>query len=168
MVETAKRLLELTAGDLMTRDVVMIPRPMSLRAAAHRLAQSGVSGAPVVDEEGRCVGVLSMTDLVRWLDRSPAPAHRPTGAPCFCSDWQVTELEELPADEVGRYMTQDVVTATPDTGIGDLARAMLAAHIHRVFVLSESGRPVGVVSSTDVLAAVAAEDQRDKALAQGF
>jgi CBS domain-containing protein len=57
-------LLELTAEDLMSRNVVVISQHMSLKAAAHLLAQAEVSGAPVVDEEGRCVGVLSAADLM--------------------------------------------------------------------------------------------------------
>jgi CBS-domain-containing membrane protein len=167
MVQTTRSLLELTAADLMSRTLITIPRPMSLRAAAHRLAQAGVSGAPVVDEQGRCVGVLSATDLVRWLDRGPHAGGRPAAGngTCFCSDWQVADLEGLPDDDVGHFMTTDVVSAAPGARLGDLARRMLDAHIHRVIVLAD-GRPVGVVSSTDVLAAVAAEAQRRRALAE--
>jgi CBS-domain-containing membrane protein len=68
--------------------------------------------------------------------------------------------EELPADAVGRYMTTDVVTAGPQTPLPELARMMVDAHIHRVTVVDEQGRPVGIVSSTDVLAAVARERTR--------
>jgi CBS-domain-containing membrane protein len=162
MMTTARRLLDLTAADLMSRDVVTIPRQMSLRAAAHTLARAHVSGAPVTDEDGRCVGVLSATDLVRWLDQGERSAKRSFQASrCFCSDWsdwEVVEFEALPADAVSRYMTTDLVTAKPGTRIGLLARWMLDAHVHRVIVTDESGRPVGVVSTTDVLAALAREE----------
>jgi CBS domain-containing protein len=56
---------------------------------------------------------------------------------------------------VGRYMTQDPVTVSPGTHISDLARMMTDAHIHRVIVVDGQNRPVGIVSSTDILAAVA-------------
>lgn len=154
---TRKPLLALTAADVMSRDVLAIPRQMSLRAAAHQLVQAHVSGAPVVDERGRCVGVLSTTDLARWLDGG-AQAARPPAAPrCFCSDWQVIDPEGLPPDPVSGYMTADPVTATTDTPVGVLARRMLDAHVHRVIIVSPAGRPVGVVSGTDFLAAVARE-----------
>jgi CBS domain-containing protein len=52
-------------------------------------------------------------------------------------------------------MTPDPVTAGPLTGIKDLARMMLDAHIHRIIVVDPNHRPIGVVSSTDILAAVA-------------
>jgi CBS-domain-containing membrane protein len=160
MLATGKRLLDLTAADLMSRDVFAIQTPMSVRVAAHQLAAAGVSGAPVVDEHERCVGVLSATDLMRFLDQGPLASRRSfqMSAACLCSDWEVLELETLPVDDVSRYMTTDIVTASPETGIGELARTMLDAHIHRVIVVDAPGRPVGIVSSTDVLAAVAAED----------
>jgi CBS-domain-containing membrane protein len=157
---TPKPLLALTAADVMSRDVMAIPQRMSLRAAAHQLVQGHVSGAPVIDERGRCVGVLSTTDLARWLDRGGQPA-RPAAAPrCFCSDWQVIDPEGLPPDPVSGYMTANPVTATPDTPVGALARRMLDAHVHRLIIVGPAGQPVGIVSTTDVLAAVAREATR--------
>ena len=74
---------------------------------------------------------------------------------CVWADWQVVQLEKLPADEVGSFMTPDPVTATADVPIRVLARRMIDAHIHRVIVVNEQHRPVGIVSSTDLLAALA-------------
>ena len=66
----------LTAGDLMSRDVETIGADLPLRDAAVRLAQLEVHGAPVVDGEGRCVGVLSVTDIARWASRRGEPNAR--------------------------------------------------------------------------------------------
>jgi CBS-domain-containing membrane protein len=168
MLSTARPLLDLTAKDLMSRDVITIPRQMSLRAAAHLLAQAHVSGAPVTDENGCCVGILSGTDLVRWLDQSEQSARGcPRGPECVCSDWAVFDPETLPPDSVQRYMTTDLVTAREDTRVGVLARQMLDAHIHRVVVTDPLGRPIGIVSTTDVLAAVARADQYQTADSMG-
>jgi CBS-domain-containing membrane protein len=156
MINQKKPLMDLLAADLMTRNVVTVPRKMSLHAAAHMLAQDRISGAPVVDEHGRCVGVLSVTDLVKWLDRGEQSAKRHDSEyECVCSDWQMVDLEAMPIDEVCRFMTTDLVTALPGTPIGDLAQRMLDAHIHRIIVTDAEGRPMGIISSTDVLAAVA-------------
>ena len=161
---TTKPMLELTAADLMSRDIVTIPRHLSVRGAAHRLAQSHVGGAPVIDETGRCVGVLSTTDLVRWMDRGEAPhrCHLAREAE-FHTAWQMADLERLPDEEVGRLMTTDLVSVTPQTRIGELARMMFDAHIHRLFVLDKKGRPAGVIATTDLLAAVVDYDLRDRA-----
>jgi CBS-domain-containing membrane protein len=75
----------------------------------------------------------------------------------FC-DWQQA-IDDLPGGAVRNYMTADVVTVGPLTPLPELARMMVDAHIHRIPV-TERGQPVGVVSSTDVLAAVAQDWMR--------
>jgi CBS-domain-containing membrane protein len=151
MFPTSKPLTARTAADLMSRDVVAIPKYMSLRTAAWLLEQARVSGAPVIDNHGACVGVLSASDFMRRAQEG-AP-ERP--ADCLCCDWQMPPLNELPVEAVSGYMTDDPVTAPATATLRELARRMLDAHIHRVIIVDEDRRPVGVVSSTDVLAAVA-------------
>jgi CBS-domain-containing membrane protein len=202
MVTTAEPLLALTVEDVMSREVVTIPRWMSMRDAAGLLRRSQISGAPVVDEQGRCMGVLSAADFLRWAEEGcPTPAN---GSPPTCSyqvkgrlltgeeavictlaegscplqemrpitdgrhvaicrqphgvlaDWQQVK-EDLPGGMVGDYMTTDVVSAGPWMPLPELARMMVDAHIHRVPILDERGWPVGVVSSTDLLAAIASD-----------
>jgi CBS-domain-containing membrane protein len=156
MTTATKSPLDLTAADVMSRDVLVIPRHMSLRAAAHLLSKARVSGAPVTDELGRCVGILSRTDLIRWMDRGEGTApHFEAAAACICSDWQMLALDDVPEDEVRQYMTTDLVAGTPDARLGQLARWMINAHIHRVVILDRQQRPVGIVTSSDILAAVA-------------
>jgi len=152
-----KPFVTLTAADIMSREVIAIPKHLSLRMSAHLLSEAHVTGAPVIDGRGVCVGVISATDFVHLADVENRNPKRPAGQ-CFCSEWQVIELENLPPDEVWCYMTPDPVTAMPETPITDLARMMLDAHIHRLIVTDAQRRPIGVVSSTDVLAAVAYAD----------
>jgi CBS-domain-containing membrane protein len=155
MPATTKSLMSLTAADLMSRDVVAIPQRMSLRAAAHLLSRARVTGAPVIDSSGCCVGVISATDFMHWADGDSARRRKPHGAECVCSEWQVVDAAFLPSEEVAAHMTADPVTVRPDTRIQDLARTMIDAHIHRVIVVDGQRRPIGIVSGTDVLAAVA-------------
>jgi CBS domain-containing protein len=211
MHDRGKPFFDLTAEDLMTRDVVTIPEEMSLPAAARLLSQNQISGAPVVDADGRCIGVLSATDFIHRAkegDRGavdglmpacpyqvrgrlltgeaavictlapgacPLQAVRPTttgqhtavclqpsGALC---DWQQGP-ESLPGG-VRRYMTADVVTVGSQTTLPELARTMIDGHIHRVIVVDAMGRPVGVVSSTDLIAAVAQAEPAAAALVGG-
>jgi CBS-domain-containing membrane protein len=155
MVIASKPLFALTAADLMSPTVVTIPQDMSLRGAAHLLAREDVGGAPVVDAAGCCVGIISARDFVGWADRGEG-AHRDAGDPeYYCAPWQVMDGDTLPCDIVGRYMTADPVTVSPGTPIGTMARMMVDARIHRLIVLDHAGRPAGLVSCTDVLAAVA-------------
>jgi CBS-domain-containing membrane protein len=139
-----KSLLALTAADLMTRDVLAIPSGTSMKSAALQLAQAWVSGAPVVDSDGRCVGVLSTSDFFRGAVQE--------------------NLEIDPTDKVGEHATADPVTADAATPIRQLARMMLDADIHRVIVVDKENRPIGIVSSTDVLAAMAYASSDEKGL----
>jgi CBS-domain-containing membrane protein len=149
-----KPLTELTAMDVMSRNVITVPQTMPLQEAARLLAREQISGAPVVDDAGHCVGILSATDFLHWAEGGAA-AVKHAAEPCYFADWQVIDLETLPRDQVRYHMSVDLVVAQPDLSIIDLARRMLDAHIHRIVVLDGSRHPVGVVSSTDILAAVA-------------
>jgi CBS-domain-containing membrane protein len=154
---TMKPFVTLTAADLMSSDVVTIPQHLSLRKAAHLLSNANVTGAPVIDSRGVCVGVISATDFVHLADSDGCTAPRDRRE-CVCSEWQVVEVENLPGDEVACFMTPDPVTVRPNARITDLARMMIDGHIHRVIVVDAQRRPVGIVSSTDILAAVAYAD----------
>jgi CBS domain-containing protein len=203
MMITDDPLCKVTARDVMTCPVEVIPHTMSLRAAARLLVRAGISGAPVVDAEGRCVGVLSANDFVRWTEEGAVGAEegQPLACPyqqkgrlltgeeaamCFLaegscpwqmalpttggrhatlcrlpngvySDWQQM-IRSLPTSAVKRYMTTDVVTAEMEMPLPVLARTMLDARIHRIIVVDDGHRPTGIVTSMDILAAVARAD----------
>lgn len=154
MIAIAENLLSLRAAHLMSEALVQIPQEMSLQGAAHLLVQAQVSGAPVVNKAGCCVGVLSAADFMRWADKEKCLPHAGQEG-TYCSSWQIAEIEEFPGESIEKYMTPDPVVASKATPISDLARMMVDAHIHRVIVVDAEHRPVGVVSSTDILAAVA-------------
>jgi CBS-domain-containing membrane protein len=162
MRNTSKPFFDLTAMELMSRQVVMVPQEMSLRTAAHLLSQAEVSGAPVVDATGRCVGVLSATDFMHHAETGEAARAAIAAAEVgICSEWQVVDFEMLPTEEVREFMTADPVTVPPTASIGELAQRMLDAHIHRLIVVDPDRKPIGVVSTTDILAAVAFAQHRN-------
>lgn len=153
---TRYRLFERTAEDLMTREVVCIPRAMTLRGAAHRLLELDISGAPVIDEQDRCIGVLSRSDLVRFLDKGASRPCDPYEE--FTADWGLADADALPIASVADFMNRPMLTARTETSVRDLARMMQQAHMHRVVVVGELGEVVGIVTAMDILAAVAEEE----------
>jgi CBS domain-containing protein len=98
------------------------------------------------------VGVLSATDFVHWAQKG---VRAGVSQDCVCSSWQIVATDCLPKEAVRHYMTKDPVTVTSGARIGDLAQMMIDAHIHRVIVVDREHRPIGIVSSTDILAALA-------------
>lgn len=199
MTTTTKPLFALTAADLMNRDVITIPVELSLQAAADLLFQHHIAGAPVVDADGSCIGVLCATDFMHWAKEGgegaadvPLPAclyqvkgRLVTGAEavictlaegsCPLQEMRPTTggrhtgvcglrngsadyrhiTKNLPLNAVRRYMTADIVTVEPQTPLPEMVRTMIGAHIHRVIVVDGKRRPIGIVSSTDILATLA-------------
>ena len=152
----SKPLFQLTAGDLMSAMVVNIPQDMSLQGAARRLTEYQVSGAPVVDDEGRCVGVISASDFVHWAGDANKARHQPVSPGCVCASWQIVDAEQISNDDrVSVFMTADPVTVVSTTPVQKLAKMMLDAHIHRLIVVDRQQHPVGIITSTDILAALA-------------
>lgn len=212
MIAAAELLLTLTAEDVMSRDVLTVSREMSLRDATHRLRCARITEAPVVDELGRCVGMLSARDVLRWVEEgSPGPEEGPipscayqvkgrllTGedavictlaegscplqamrpltegrhvAVCrqpygVLADWQQV-LEESPGT-VSRYMTTEVVSATPRTPLLELAQTMADVGVYSVPILDQGGRPVGIVSAADLMAAMRRHPEDPETTAQTY
>lgn len=155
MIATMKPILAHCAADLMSRDLIVISEKMSLRGAARILSRADISGAPVVDHDGKVVGVLSATDFLRLAKDGATPL------PCTCREntfepWQMLDHAKATEATVAQVMTKNPVTAPTNTPITELARMMLDAHIHRVILVDTMERPVGVVTSTDILAAIGA------------
>jgi CBS domain-containing protein len=149
-----KPFVTLIAADLMSAPVMTIPEVTPLREAARMLSRCSISGAPVVDADGRCVGVLSTTDFVTWAGEDH-PAGKKKEPTTFIAPWgELINIDESADEEIRRYMTARPVTVPPTAPVGELARRMAEAHIHRVLVVSADNRPQGIVTSTDVLAAV--------------
>jgi CBS domain-containing protein len=142
MDNPSKSYLTLTAGDVMSREVITVPREMPLSEAANILSKAQISGVPVVDDGGKCLGVLSAADFLRSPKNEGMPVEADGGNGAS------------PAT-VAKLMTADPVTVSPSTPIRKIARQMLDAHIHRVVVVDEHDRPIGIVSTTDILAALA-------------
>jgi CBS domain-containing protein len=135
----------------MTGPVLTLSPDTSLREAARKLSRSSISGAPVVDADGRCVGVLSSSDFVIWASKGAE-----TGTTSFLAPWgELINLDDEPDTAIRNYMTRQPLTIPLQTSIGELARIMVDAHIHRVLVVADPrGAPCGIVTSTDVLAAI--------------
>jgi CBS domain-containing protein len=139
----------------MQREVVTLRPEMSAREAERVLAEHRIGGAPVVDEAGRLVGVLTQSDLVR-LD-----AERPTtaAAGAFFSDVEdYRDIATLPADEslvpVSQVMSARVLSIPPEATLEEAARRMREHRVHRLLVV-EGGELRGLVSAYDLLVALA-------------
>ncbi|MDP6557650.1 MAG: CBS domain-containing protein [Pirellulaceae bacterium] len=152
------RLKLLKVQDVMSRKVIEVSVNQTMGEAATALAESDVVSAPVIDEQGRCVGMLSAADYVKrdCPQRSEMSQHELTKrGPEDCFKIETT------TDMVSCYMSTAVQSVAADESLLRAARAMCAEHIHHLPVL-EDGRPIGVVSTMDIVAAlINAVDEAD-------
>ena len=113
---------------LMTADPYTVTPDTLVEAAAESMLERGIGSVLVVDEDGGLAGILTSTDFVRIV------------------------AERRPKDEtpVSAYMSTDVVTATAQDQVGDVADAMLEHGIHHVPVVSPQDGVIGIVTTTDI------------------
>ena len=140
------------AKDIMTRKLVTVTVAMTLKEAARTLLMARVSGAPVVDDSGRMVGVLSQTDIVREQAR-----NEPRTLEIFSAQESsgleapsVSDGASPAATRVDQMMTPVVLSAQEDFTVERLAGMMLENHMHRVIV-TRGGVPVGIVTPFDII-----------------
>ena len=134
-----------TAADIMAKSVVTLSPETDVYSAMRTLLKKKISGAPVVDQDGNVVGVLSEKDCLKVVT---AEAY-----------------DGFPKGAVGNYMTRKIDTIAPSTSIYDIVNRFLQGHFRRLPVVDETGRLVGQVSRRDVLAAI--ESIRDNSYLYG-
>ena len=133
-VGPVKSFSDSTAADVMTRSVVTLSPESDLYSAVETLLKHRISGAPVVDAEGRLVGILSEKDCLRVAVAST--------------------LDGLPEGSVASYMTREVEAITSSSSLYDIVHRFLRRTFRRLPVVDESGRVIGLVSRRDVLVAI--------------
>lgn len=148
--------------DIMTSPVRSLMADWSLREAAQILLENQFSGAPVVDEESKVVGVLSLQDIARYaewhLDAEEAAAgaererealreldRRERG---LRTSMHVDTLEDATVRQV---MTSKVATVRAGTPLEKATSMLLKGPIHRLFVTNSKGKLVGLVSTMDIV-----------------
>lgn len=140
----------MNAADVMTTSLVTLPPDLPVGAAARMLAERGISGAPVVDAEGRLLGILTEGDLIRRL---AAETDRPRSwfLGLFASaSAQADHYARSHGRRVRDVMTREVTSVAEDTPLAEVAALLEKRGIRRVPVLRE-GRLVGLVSRADLL-----------------
>jgi CBS domain-containing protein len=156
MNDILERLMALRVADVMTRELVQISANQSMSEVAKVFAERTVSAAPVLDEEGRCVGVLSAADFVRRERDSgtaaPLAMEEHTLAPKRAGE--PLRIDPTARNLVAHYMSRSVQSIQPGASLVSAARMMSTEHIHRLPVIGDDGRPEGMISTMDIVAAV--------------
>ncbi|WP_054034435.1 CBS domain-containing protein [Desulfatitalea tepidiphila] len=143
----------MTAKEIMTTDVITLTPETDIGRAAQLLLEKGINGAPVLDEEGRVVGILCQSDLVAQQKRLPMPTVFTLldSYVSLSSSKQIEkEVRKIAALTVAEAMTPDPVTVQSDTTLETIAGLMVDSGFHTLPVVDQ-GTLVGIIGKEDVL-----------------
>ncbi|MBI4635248.1 MAG: CBS domain-containing protein [Candidatus Rokubacteria bacterium] len=143
--------------DVMTQDVITVSPETPIHKAARLMVDHGVSGLPVVDEQGQVVGIVSEGDLiVRQKTRERLPWWR-----FFLEDADqlAREYQKRAGTTVGEVMTRSVISVSPELPVESAATILDKNRIRRLPVVAGGGL-AGIVSRGDLIKALAATPPR--------
>jgi CBS domain-containing protein len=142
------------AADIMAREVVTVTRETPVGTVAEMLSNQRFGSLPVVDADGRVLGIVTEEDLVTRA----APVHLPRhvtflGGIIFLENPQhfTEEAEKILAISAEEIMDSDVPFVHPDTPVEVIATRMLDEDLRRVVVLDAEDRLVGIITRADIV-----------------
>lgn len=149
MNSAIERIVGLRVEDIMNKEVLTINESDEMTVAAQKIFDAEITGAPVVNAAGRCVGVLSASDFV-GRDAGEHSLEMITRT----SPDEPYRIENLNDNLVGTHMSPLVQTVSADASMLDAGRLMCHERIHRLIVVDAAERPVGIISTLDLVAAM--------------
>jgi len=141
-----------TVKDVMTTQVVTVGTAASFKEMVVKMRKSGVSALPVVDGEGRVIGVVSEADMLNkeaGLDTEPGE---------LSSLLRFTEREKAAGVTAAELMTKPPVTIGPGAPVAEAARLMRDRRVKRLPVITDTGLLIGIISRADALRVFARPD----------
>jgi CBS domain-containing protein len=151
-----------TVRDVMTTSVVAVRKDASFKEMAAMLRSRRISAFPVLDDQGRVIGVVSEGDLL------VKEAVQADGASLLAALRHLREDDKAAGSTAGDLMTGPAVTIGPDAPVEEAARLMYDRRVKRLPVVNTAGRLLGIISRVDVLTVFNRpdEDIRDEVVHQ--
>jgi CBS domain-containing protein len=144
--------------EVMTAKVISFAPDDTVERALRTLVDSGVDAGPVVDADGRVLGILSSADLVL----KEAELHLPRFISVLGASFEIgkrhfeEDLEKALGSHASQLMTQPAITCGPDDTIEHAATLLHEKRVSRLPVVDGDGQLVGIISRLDVLRAILA------------
>ncbi len=145
------------ASDIMTREVITVQPETTVQQLAQIFALHSISGAPVIDQEGLVVGVVTESDLIDQNKK----VHIPTVISILDSFFYLEnpekmeqEMRKMAGSTVADIFTSPAVTVEENTPIDEIATIMSEKNIHTLPVV-EDGRLKGIIGKKDIIKTIA-------------
>lgn len=144
------------ARDVMTTNVITVEPDLSVQDVAKRLIENRISAVPVVEKDGRLIGIVSEGDLMRRPESGTEPHPSWWLALLRAPEQAARAYVKTHGKHAADVMTKEVITVNEDTPIQDVAEKLEKNRIKRVPVMS-ANKVVGIVSRANLLRALAAQ-----------
>lgn len=154
----------ITVEDAMQKDVIKFKDVDTIAYVAEVLREKKISGAPIVDNDNKIMGIVSEGDIMRLIE-----VHSPNLNLLLPAPFDLIELpvrmeysyEEIASDVrkaasvlVGEIMTKKVITVKKEASISDAAALMDKHKVNRLPVVDENKKLVGIVTRGDIIGAL--------------
>lgn len=145
------------ARDIMTSKVITVTEHDTLKEAIELLSTHRFGGLPVVDENRKLIGVISVTDIVRYSEKiDVVPLINLSG---WISPYADTKSmfylrkgqDAMQYTTVGEVMKRKIFTAKADESLNDIADLMKRRRINRVPIVDDEGKLIGIVTRSDIV-----------------
>ena len=147
----------LTAGQLMTEKVITVTPATPVRELAQTLSENQISGAPVLDDQGMVIGVVTESDLIDQNKK----VHIPTVVTILDSfiflespDKMEKELKKMVGITVEDIFAHEVISVQKDTPLDEVATLMAEKRVHTLPVM-DGEKLVGVIGKSDIIRTIA-------------
>ena len=146
------KVAELIARDVMTRNVITVRDDATLSELVATLTEHMITGAPVVDENGKLVGVVSTTDIALHSAKrtSNIRRDRPPDFYLIEDEFRSFSIEEDAGQFVRDIMTPVIFSVSQNARFVEMADTMVGGRVHRLIV-TDGDRVVGIVTTLDLL-----------------
>jgi len=137
----------LKVADVMNEPAITARATESLGVVAAQMVKSGLKRVPIVDENGKLLGVLSRVDVLRQVVEAEPRSRR-------------TEIPAGAARTINEFMEPQIPVIQQDNYLADIIAALVEFNTHRLIVVDQDGHAIGLISDGDVVARVQPKERR--------
>jgi CBS domain-containing protein len=145
---------ELLAKNIMTSGVVAVTPETSIGQLSKVLLENKVSGVPVVDGEGKLIGIVSEADIIKDNINVQFPFYfDPLMVSGYVVDFEKynEDIKDYLNSKVETIMNHRVKTVNPSTSISEIADIMVSNKVNRIPVIDENKKVVGIITRADII-----------------